>query len=63
MDRWDVMALAGVVLVGVGVGFVYWPLALIVPGVLLIALGVAGARTVPAEEEEGQGRQADAPKR
>ena len=61
MDRWDVMALAGVVLVGVGLWFVYWPLALIVPGVLLIALGVAGARTAPAEEEEG--RQADAPKR
>jgi hypothetical protein len=44
MDRWDVVALAGLVMVGVGLWFVYWPLALIVPGLVLAALGVLGAR-------------------
>ena len=44
MDRWDVMALAGLVLVGVGLWFVYWPLALIVPGVVLLVVGLVGAR-------------------
>lgn len=44
MDRWDGLALVGLVMVGVGLWFVYWPLALIVPGVALVGLGVMGAR-------------------
>lgn len=43
VDRWDILALVGLVMVGVGLWFVYWPLALIVPGVALIALAVIGA--------------------
>lgn len=43
MDRWDGIALVGLVMVGVGLWFVYWPLALIVPGVALVGLGVVGA--------------------
>jgi CHASE2 domain-containing sensor protein len=44
MDRWDGIALVGLVMVGVGLWFVYWPLALIVPGAALVGLGVVGAR-------------------
>lgn len=43
MDRWDWVVVLGIVLVAVGVGFVYWPLALIVVGFGLGALGVLGA--------------------
>lgn len=38
------MALVGLGLVGVGLWFVYWPLALIVPGVVLLVIGLVGAR-------------------
>jgi len=51
MDRWDVMALVGLALVGVGLWFVYWPLALIVPGIGLVVIGVLGARNGAGEEE------------
>lgn len=44
MDKWDALALAGLVMVGVGLYFVYWPLALIVPGAALVALAIFGAR-------------------
>ena len=54
MDRWDGLALVGLVMMGVGLWFVYWPLALIVPGVGLVALGVAGARNSPGRQEENR---------
>lgn len=43
VDRYDLVALAGLALVGVGLWFVYWPLALIVPGAALTAVGLLGA--------------------
>lgn len=46
------MALAGLVMVGVGLWFVYWPLALIVPGAGLLALGVLGARNRGESDDE-----------
>lgn len=54
MDRWDGIALVGLVMVGVGLWFVYWPLALIVPGVGLVAVGVMGARNGRSNEERGE---------
>lgn len=51
MDRWDGLALVGLVMVGAGLWFVYWPLALIVPGIGLVALGVMGARNSPGRRE------------
>ena len=43
MDRYDVMALVGLALLAAGLVWVWWPLALIVPGVVLLAVGVVGA--------------------
>lgn len=39
-DANDLFALAGLVLVGAGTAFIYWPAGLIVVGVLLLAAGV-----------------------
>ena len=44
IDRYDVVALLGVLLITGGCYLVYPPLALIVPGVLLLVLGLLGAR-------------------
>lgn len=44
MDSNDWFALIGLGLLTAGVGFVWWPLALIVPGAILLAVGVSGAR-------------------
>lgn len=44
MDRFDFLALVGTGLLAGGLVPVYWPLALIVPGVLLVAIGLLGAR-------------------
>lgn len=44
LDRFDILTLLGLALLTAGLGFVYWPLALITPGVFLLAVGVAGAR-------------------
>ena len=43
MDRYDLLAVVGLVLLAVGLVWVWWPLALIVPGVVLLAIGVIGA--------------------
>ena len=43
MDRYDWLAVVGLVLLAVGLVWVWWPLALIVPGVVLLAIGVIGA--------------------
>ena len=43
VDRYDVLAAVGLVLLAVGLVWVWWPLALIVPGVVLLAIGVIGA--------------------
>lgn len=38
MDIWDAVAIVGVSLVATGIGFIYWPMALIFVGsVILIA--------------------------
>ena len=49
MVRWDVVALVGLGLVGAGLWFVYWPLALIVPGAGLVVVGILGARNAGSE--------------
>jgi hypothetical protein len=41
---WDVLALAGLVLLTAGVACVYAPLGLIVPGGVFLFLGIWGAR-------------------
>lgn len=52
MDKWDLIALAGLAMVGVGLYFVYWPLSLIVPGAGLVVLGVMGARNSKSKPPE-----------
>lgn len=42
---YDLVALVGVVLVGVGISFYDWRAALVVVGSLLVALAIYGART------------------
>lgn len=44
MDRWDVVALAGLALMAAGLYFIYWPLALLVPGAALLLLAIFGAK-------------------
>ncbi len=48
------MALVGLGMVGVGLWFVYWPLALIVPGVVLVIVGLFGARNSAGGEDESK---------
>ena len=42
-DRWELCIAAGYCLVVAGVAFVYWPVAFVVAGIGLIALGWMGA--------------------
>jgi hypothetical protein len=44
MDRFDVLATVGFVMVGIGCALIYAPLGLIVPGAGLIGLAMLGAR-------------------
>lgn len=44
---WDLLAALGVLLLAAGAGWVYTPLALIVPGAILLALALLGARRPP----------------
>ena len=44
MDKYDFVTLFGLILVAAGLYFVYWPLALIVPGVVFVVIGVIAAR-------------------
>lgn len=44
---WDLLALVGVLLLTVGFGIVWGPLFLILPGAVLLALGVLGAKRFP----------------
>lgn len=37
----DFLIIAGLALIATGLAFVYWPLALIVPGCLMLAIGLA----------------------
>lgn len=46
----DLIGLIGLLLLCGGLYFVYWPLALIVPGVVLMVYSVAAAR---AREDDG----------
>lgn len=48
MSRYDIIFLVGLCLVTAGGYFVWPPLALIVPGVVLCLVGVFGARTLAA---------------
>ena len=43
MDRYDLIFLVGLGLVATGLVWVWWPLALIVPGVILLVVGLVGA--------------------
>lgn len=43
MDRYDLLTLIGLALLAGGLYLVYPPMALIVPGVVLVAVGVIGA--------------------
>jgi hypothetical protein len=54
---WDALTLAGAVLLTIGLGLAWFPLALIVPGIAMAALGIYGARVYSrpkrkAEDEE-----------
>lgn len=44
IDRRDILGLAGLVLLGLGLAFVWAPLGLIVPGGILVAVAVYGVR-------------------
>lgn len=44
MDRFDFIALLGLLLLAGGLYFVYPPAALIVPGAVLLLVGALGAR-------------------
>ena len=55
MDRFDVLALIGLICFAVGCGLVYMPLGLIVWGLGLIGLAFMGARNaVPAQRNKPQ---------
>lgn len=43
-DRRDIILLAGIVTLGMGLAFVWPPLGLIVPGAILVAIAVFGVR-------------------
>ena len=45
MDRYDVMVLLGLGLLAGGLWWIYPPLALVVPGALVLIAGVVGAWT------------------
>ena len=44
IDMYDIVAVAGIALVAAGLALVWMPLALVVPGCMLLAFGVWGAR-------------------
>ena len=44
MDRFDILALLGLLLLAAGLYFAWPPLALIVPGALLFVVAMVGAR-------------------
>lgn len=44
MSRYDAVQYAGIALVALGLVFVYWPLALIVPGVSMVILAQIGGQ-------------------
>ncbi|MFD8640837.1 hypothetical protein ACFV14_11065 [Streptomyces zaomyceticus] len=43
MDRWDVLALLGIVLLGLGLGLLAPWLGVAAAGLVLLAVGIAGA--------------------
>ena len=56
LDLTDLMVLVGLAGMGVGLFFVFWPAALIVPGALLFLVGVVGSLRQgqePERDEEG----------
>ena len=54
IDRYDLLAGVGLALVAAGLVWVWWPLALIVPGVALLALGIIGAMRQPRAAARGK---------
>lgn len=44
MDRWDAITFIGGAVVVLGIAVIYWPAAMMVAGVVLIAAGIVGAR-------------------
>ncbi|MFB7171096.1 hypothetical protein ACFCYM_09775 [Streptomyces sp. NPDC056254] len=58
MDRWDVLALAGVLLLGAGLYLLAPWLGIAVPGAVLLAVGLGGAISAerapaPAADQDG----------
>lgn len=44
VDKYDLISLTGLILTAVGLHMIYPPLALVIPGVLLMVVGAWGAR-------------------
>jgi len=40
----DVLTVGGIVMIGTGIWFIYWPAALIAMGLLFASLGILGSR-------------------
>lgn len=45
MNRFEAMQYVGLCLVTFGIAFVYWPLALIIPGIALVILAQIGGQS------------------
>ncbi len=58
MDRWDVTAVLGIVLLGIGLSLLAPWLGLSVAGTVLLALGITGA--ISAERPQGATRKGGA---
>lgn len=52
MSVWDVLAFAGVSAVLVGTAAIYWPAAVILGGLMLVSVGVGGAKGEAQEKQK-----------
>lgn len=53
MDRYDLLAVTGLILLNIGMAAIYWPLAPIITGSLIIASVVYRARQLAREVQYG----------
>jgi len=44
IDLDDVLTIGGIAMIGTGIGFIYWPAALITMGLLFASLGILGSK-------------------